>query len=484
MDRFVEAASNHVRDHMLLQQGLPHEGDEERQGPPISNELLQRIPAEIYTLIFEFGVSMDASSSYNFFSDDTTKAPWVLGHVCSKWHNIVHEAPALWTIVHVSTCLLEECPQPEESIVEMLKYYLERSRALPISLFLLSEEYFPEPILKTLLDCSDRWRDVFFFLHPDHLPRFIPIRDRLRQLRTMSLIPTVPNNTTDCMRDMFQAAPSLESLALNGHSLELGLSFPWAQIRIFEANYVDPADILRIMPSMPRMLRLQLGREPPEHTAEDTTNWVVRHDGIRSFSLDSVDEHIEGHPADLIDHLDLPAMSRLSIQCDRPEDMEAISQLLQRSACTIRELKLDIRFDNADRLLRLLRDEPRLAQVKKLALHDGEPIGGLGFTTARSVPSDDPASAIMPMIHEMDILLSADEPGSFVQRWLGVFESRVNPAQPADPELPRLQSLKRFTIGCRSGSGVVDDTTCMNRFRALVQVGVLLELNCGVGVED
>ncbi|KAL1752711.1 hypothetical protein FB107DRAFT_292943 [Schizophyllum commune] len=490
MDCFDEAASRHVQEHMLLQQGHPDEGDEERQGPPISSQLLQRgyvahvdrIPAEIYTLIFEFSVSMDALSAYNFFFDDTTKAPWLLGQVCSRWRTIVHDAPTLWTIVRLSTCLLQEGPQPEESIVEMLVYYLERSKSLPISLFLLSEEYFPEPILAPLLDCSDRWRDVFLFLHPDHLPRFVPIRDRLHQLRTMSLIPTVPSNTADYMRDMFKAAPSLESLALNGHSLELGLSFPWAQIRIFEANYVDPADILRIMPSMPRMLRLQLGREPPERTLEDTTNWIVRHNGIRSLSLNSIDDHIEGHPADLIDHLDLPAMSSLSIQCDRAENMEAISDLLQRSACTIRELKLDIRFDHADRLLHLLRDQPRLAQVTKLTLHDGEPIGGLSFTTALCVASDDPASAIMPLVDEMDILLSTDAPGPFVQRWLSVFESRVSPAQPTDPELPRLQSLQRITIGCRSGSGVLDDPGCMNRFRALAQADIELELNCGEGV--
>ena len=49
MDCFDEAASKHVQEHMLLQQGHPDEGDEERRGPPISNQLLQRC----VTLLFE-----------------------------------------------------------------------------------------------------------------------------------------------------------------------------------------------------------------------------------------------------------------------------------------------------------------------------------------------------------------------------------------------------------------------------------------------
>ena len=56
---------------------------------------VDRIPAEIYTLIFEFSVSMDAISAYNFFFDDTTKAPWLLGQVCSRWRTIVPDAPTL-----------------------------------------------------------------------------------------------------------------------------------------------------------------------------------------------------------------------------------------------------------------------------------------------------------------------------------------------------------------------------------------------------
>ena len=96
-----------------------------------------RLPIELCIRIFEFCVSADAEQLWNFFFDDTTKAPWVLSQVCSRWRTIVHESPNLWSVVRVSTDLIEDSRQPLEAATELLSHYLMRSKLMPISLLVL-----------------------------------------------------------------------------------------------------------------------------------------------------------------------------------------------------------------------------------------------------------------------------------------------------------------------------------------------------------
>ncbi|TRM69444.1 hypothetical protein BD626DRAFT_563189 [Schizophyllum amplum] len=480
MDQLNNAVADAVQDSIGLYEKAPSAGFPPAVDAdvPMSNEIFQRIPVEIYILIFEFCVADDAQPPYDFFFDDTTKAPWTLGHVCFKWRSIAVDAPSLWTVVCLSTCLLQQASQPEERVAEMWRLYLQRSKTLPISLFVLSEEYLPAAILDPLLDCCERWRDVFLFIHPNHVPRLATIRDRLPLLRSMQFIPTVEveGNPVDDVPSIVGTAPSLRHLALRGHALDLRLSFPWSQIQIFEANYIEPAEILSIVPAMPHIVRLKLGREPPEHAPVNKENWVVRHDEIRNFTLDTVNEHIEGHPGDLIDHLKLPSLSCLSILCDGEECLEDIHALLKRSACTVETLKLGIRFQHLEGLLNLLHTQPQLKRVSRLSLNDGEPIWGEAFLHALTMSEDDPGSVVMPLLREIDILLDTDEPRVAVQRWLGVFESRVNPVQPADREAPRIQPLLRVEIGSRTRVGIVDNRQTVERLQGLVRAGLQVDI--------
>ncbi|KAI5827628.1 hypothetical protein K523DRAFT_339776 [Schizophyllum commune Tattone D] len=444
----------------------------------MSNDLLQRLPIELCIRIFELCVSADAEQLYNFFFDDTTKAPWVLSQVCSRWRTIVHESPSLWSVVRVSTDLVGGSQQPLEDIVGLLSLYLKRSKLLPISLLVLSEDHCQQDIMKPIIGCCDRWRDAFFFMNPIYLHHLGPIRGRLPLLRSLHFIPTRISDA-GAMRGIFEVAPNLEALVLNGPALDLSFSLPWSQIRLFEANYVEPADILTVVPTMPHMLRMYLGREPPERDPVDTTDWEVTHDEVEEVRLGVVGGRVEGHPGDLIDHLVLPAMVDLNISCDSEESVDSLLELLQRSECRIRTLTLDIRFGHSSKLLDLFRNVPQFARLSTLTLQDGDPVDDSPLLTAMTVHEGEAERIILPQLQDLTIITDTDKPGRAVKLWLTVLESRVDPAQPTDPELPEIEDIRSVSFHCKTARGVLDDPACLDRFHRLVVGGVKVEFRYG-----
>ncbi|KAL1742265.1 hypothetical protein HDZ31DRAFT_84254 [Schizophyllum fasciatum] len=446
---------------------------------PIATDLLLRLPIELCIQIFELCVAADAEQLYNFFFDDTTKAPWNLSQVCSRWRAMVHESPNLWTVVRVSTDLLEDAAQPIEDAVEHLSIYLERSRQLPISLLVLSENHCQQSIMQLVIGCCTRWRDAFFFMDPTYLHHLGPIRGRLPRLRSLHFIPTRVSDA-GAMRGIFEVAPNLEALTLQGPALDLSFSLPWAQIRLFEATYVEPADILNVVPTMPRMLRMRLGREPPERAPVDTADWAVTHRRVEAVRLGTVDGHAAGHPGDLIDHLVLPAMVDLDVTCDAEDSMDSIGDLLRRSACHIRTLALDIRFGHSPKLLALFRNVPQFARLSRLTLRDGDPVHDSPLLAA--IRAGGEGQVILPQLQDLEVVMDTDKPGRAVKLWLDVLETRVDPVQPTDEDAPLIQDIRRIAFGCKCARGVLDDPACLDRFHRLVVSGVQMEFRYGPGV--
>lgn len=450
----------------------------------VSQDLLRRIPLEIYVLIFEFCAASDAQALYNFFFDDTTKAPWSLSHVCSQWRAIALNTPTLWSVVRISMDALETSSQSMDSAAKMLTTYLERSNISPLSIFVISEENIQQSIIQPLIYSCTRWRDVLLFINPTFLSRLAPIRGRLPQLRSLNIITTEFDEAGNTHK-IFEEAPNLEQLTLRGAALDLGLALPWSQINVFEANYVEPADVLNIVPTMPRIRSLRLGREPPEHAPVDTDDWEIQHENVESMQLDIVDGHAQGHPGDLLDHLILPAMVDLSITCDVEESIGSVRELLRRSACTICSLTLDIRLEHSARLIEMFRDVSQFVRLSRLTLVDGDLVADTPFLDALAVRQCEPEAAILPELQNITVTMRVDGPGRTVQRWLDTLESRVNPVQPADPETPRIKSIQRIEFRCITGDTVLDNPVIVDRFRRLVLLaGVKVEFHYGPGAVD
>ena len=293
------------------------------------------------------------------------------------------------------------------------------------------------------------------------------------------IIPTRLGNPANTPPTMFEIAPKLDTLSLGGHALELNFALPWKQIRSFEGNYIDPIDVLSVLPRMPGLTDLKLGREPPEHTPGPTQGIMITLASLRALTLNvSDDQRSPGHPDDLLDHLTLPALSDLEVECDVEESIECMRRLIERSDCRIETLTLVVTFKCRGDLLSLFRLTPHL---RRLTLFDGTTMTAPRLLDALVVRPEDPGSVLLPKMDHTTLLASSPLPEEDVLRWLDVFESRVNPPQPQSEngevnEAQRIHSLRGILMGCTSGENIVGNRVCVDRFQGIATAGVTVDL--------
>ncbi|KAL1695450.1 hypothetical protein GGG16DRAFT_45217 [Schizophyllum commune] len=460
------------------QQASQHPALEPSAHQSVVDRPMDRVPHEILTLIFQFCVASENGLPNQFFHN-TAKSPWLLTRVCGKWRELACKTPSLWTTIRISVDALEESGRSTADVSDLLRSYLQRSYPQLLSVSVMSEDSFPAHILNPIVETCKRWHFLFLFAHPDDFPRFAVIRGRLPFLQSLQVIPTRLGDPANPPPTMFEIAPRLTTLMLGGHALDLNFALPWKQIRSFEANYIDPADVLRLLPHMPGLVNLKLGREPPEHTPGPTQGIMITLASLRALTLNVSDgQRSPDHPGDLLDHLTLPALSDLEVECDVEESIESMRRLVERSDCRIDTLTLVVTFKVRGNLLGLFRLTPHL---RRLTLFDGTTMTAPSLLDALVVRPEDPGSALLPKMEHITLLASTPLPEEDVLRWLDAFESRVNPPQPLDEdgeadEARRVHSLRGILMGCTSGENIVDNRVCLDRFHGIMAAGVSVDL--------
>ncbi|KAL1744112.1 hypothetical protein HDZ31DRAFT_82919 [Schizophyllum fasciatum] len=437
-----------------------------------NSNAFESIPNELVAFIFERRVALEMDTPSGFFQD-TNKAPWPLTHVCRRWRQIAHSTPSLWTTVRVSIDTLEELAHSAEETAAILSSYLDRSRPLPLSLVIMSEDAFPDYILLPLLASCERWHDLFLFTHPDDLPRLSVIRGRLPLLRSLKIIPTRVGAPLVSAPVMFELAPSLTIATLGGHALDLHFALPWAQLREFEANYTASADVLPLLSLMPGLVTLKLGLEPTDHTPVDARSWGVTHSGVYALTLNVADGNLEA--GDIANHLTLPALTDLEVECPVVERIDSTRELIARSQCTLEALTLVITFHCLGTMESLLELTP---QLRMLTVFDGLSITNTPLLEALVVPEDDPGRVLLPKLETITLLASKPLAVEDVQRWLSVFESRVHPRQPQEGAASRVSvsPIQSILMGCTSGENIVNNEECVHRFHVMMEEGVKVDL--------
>ncbi|KAI5900306.1 uncharacterized protein SCHCODRAFT_02033538 [Schizophyllum commune H4-8] len=200
---------------------------------------IRRLPTEIMLIILK----MSVADTY----DRKAGAFRILNHpvlqVCRFWRNLVLDTPQLWTHIRI---------YPKYDYFyqeEMLKAYLQRSRTLPIDLYLLSNEdtmhlrvddddfYIWDPLsegAELLLSCAHRWR-TFQIEVPTESLRETSEPVNLPLLEALFL-------HSDTRRfSLFKHCPALSSVYLCGAVDPLRHNLPWAQITDLEI--AEPFDI-------------------------------------------------------------------------------------------------------------------------------------------------------------------------------------------------------------------------------------------------
>ncbi|KAF9254379.1 hypothetical protein L218DRAFT_968216, partial [Marasmius fiardii PR-910] len=99
----------------------------ERRRPVVSAQ--RRVPAEIWEEISAL-VCSSSSSRYSLeIVSLATAVPFILGHVCSHWRDVVARSPKIWASIDVYLC--DIYPRGGTKLVEI---FLANSASYPLNL--------------------------------------------------------------------------------------------------------------------------------------------------------------------------------------------------------------------------------------------------------------------------------------------------------------------------------------------------------------
>ncbi|KAF8337198.1 hypothetical protein F5887DRAFT_238179 [Amanita rubescens] len=195
-----------------------------------------RIPTEMLRHIFHFLRDADKPISLDVLNnrfEDPQHFPWAVGQVSRCWRYAFISHPPLWTSLSLywesglkrSTAYINE-------IDRRTAIYLERSGALPLSIFVstncTSIERGPAAIMRTLASRSNRWKKLELRIGARSENGFLLGCEGQLPILTSLKLQIVKDRVASNFSPIFEATPSLLELDLSERLWKM--KFPWAQL--------------------------------------------------------------------------------------------------------------------------------------------------------------------------------------------------------------------------------------------------------------
>ncbi|KAJ6557881.1 hypothetical protein B0H19DRAFT_1261467 [Mycena capillaripes] len=317
----------------------------------------QRLPTELLTEIFYW---CDHANTHGppggFFID---QAPWLLTHVCRHWRAVLLATPRLWRTITVNMAVKTKQAKIE-GIFMMTRLFLERSAQCPIAVLIAGDNLPPNwPVLELLMSACERWEDLRLYADGVIICGLTTIRGRLHQLVRLDVF-RADDETPPTVLDIFLHAPSLREVQLT-HDSFLSLSLPWSQLTDFSTSYTDLAPMLYTLRNLVNLEVLTLDRLEGSEIVYQLPIAQLPH--LHELTI-TADHGQEGHPGGLLDYLSLPALERLSLDCEDISICPHLTALITRSSCHLDMLSLSL-YDTLDTpLTAVLSLTPRLTELE------------------------------------------------------------------------------------------------------------------------
>lgn len=284
----------------------------------------RRIPEEILRQFFLACVEEDTDTPVMSSTTlDSHHLPWTLAQVSSRWRAIAISFPRLWATICI-TLTADDLARPEvcQRLQLHLGAQLHRSSSYALSIWLnfLCDIPASHPLLHILLPSSPRWKYLFLRARLSTFAGLSRIKGFLQSLESVNLRIVTSSSSLDledtagsALRDIFEFAPHLRTIAGNAHILHTS-RLPWFQISTFAGTTATkiefastPSQQLRILRLMPNLAECVL--RCPRADRESVHLDVVSCSRMRSLVLWDVAEP----PGTLLEYLKLPALESSSV---------------------------------------------------------------------------------------------------------------------------------------------------------------------------
>ncbi|KAJ7199133.1 hypothetical protein GGX14DRAFT_699861 [Mycena pura] len=322
---------------------------------------ISRFPPEILIEIFSYNTSVitdfDANVQWGTALDRLANVGLLtLSQVCSRWHSLVLDTPALWSLLYLNGVLWRTRRSLLKTI-PLLSAALARSQNAPLSVKIFESDWktgrkfntmtTQHSVFQLLAQHSHRWRKANFIFAESPLDMDLScLKGKLPLLQSLALI----NRTVSpCSHtgDFLVGAPLLKSLSFfMGPGAYDATVVPVQQLTDLTCWVMKATDITSIFTlasKLPRDARLVLGlvyrRNPwPAYTTQPTPLYrlAISRLKILSHCADPHMRKVSLPLAQIFESIMLPSLKKLELTYNRPLFLqwphEQFLQLCERSA--------------------------------------------------------------------------------------------------------------------------------------------------------
>ncbi|KAF6752680.1 hypothetical protein DFP72DRAFT_815036 [Ephemerocybe angulata] len=213
---------------------------------------------------------------------NTIYIPLLVSQICTRWRKTALATPRLWSRLFLQ---LDTTTLPRTTLV---REWLDRSGACPLTVYLFWEEapfLSSHPVLEALMDHSERWQAMFFYLPYAAFKSLSRVRKRLSNLRELSLGTSDEPAGYIAKLDAFSVAPRLTSLECVNCS-PLTFKFPWSQLTSIPMMAVSIDDCIDVLLQTSRLEKggfILIDSFPSVYGRGRAIRH--QHDHIRSFTI-------------------------------------------------------------------------------------------------------------------------------------------------------------------------------------------------------
>lgn len=339
----------------------------------------RRIPPEVLRTIFT--LYCDQPESYVGVPDEdavrppishnlnSTDTPLILGSVCASWRQVALSTPILW-----ATIVLES-PHPHQ--IPLIRRWLGRAGRNPLTVIMsargesnlrTSEEL--DEVISVLVQYSYRWKKIAFWFD-DYFPRpllDIDVSSFLRLESAFLMWDFIPYQLGDIWSILYQS-PLIREVYWEYYPPRWHL-IPWRQLTSVNCRGFISSEIFwDLLKSCSFLEKLEIGLT---QGANDNGPIVPMKPEITHESLQYLVLHFKTSATPFYDSLILPALEKLHVIHDyrlspHDEAEEALLNMVVRSTCTLRHLKMEGRQLSEGMILELLQ-QPQLQNIVFLRL--------------------------------------------------------------------------------------------------------------------
>ncbi|KAJ7054550.1 hypothetical protein C8F01DRAFT_1322809 [Mycena amicta] len=311
------------------------------------------LPFEITSKIF-IDCLPDDAPAYPVLDD----APLVFTRVCTNWRDVALNTSALWTHLRLELDSDDNPGYIDEKWVAMMHTWIKRAGSQPLTLAVLNKSYTdPDKSLLGVLNayiphcCAIELKLPFAYFSRLSQHASLPRLGRL----TLSA-----HGSPDIIHpiSVFLNAPILHHVSLEGGMHASEVILPYDQLSSLEFYSASSDDVLELLSlTGPALTSCLLDVHYTSHTLTSTP------------PLNSLQTYAFSGPAawGLLRYISMPALRSLDLTRASPPSAQNIPQLLgflQRSQCTLEELRVYVRSNITAQFLQLLRRLPSLCEME------------------------------------------------------------------------------------------------------------------------